>query len=180
MRALPQPRRPGRDELRRLFDPGPVAGPIPLEALRRLEVIGAVIEEALRLWPPLLPRVNQGGGLAVGGRAVPMGAVLELDILAAHRDPDAWPEPDALRPARWLGAEGAAGAAARGPYAFVPLLAGPRNCVGQTLATQEAAAVLAVLLSRFELRPAAGAGPAVAVQPGTAEPQGPGTRVPLG
>ncbi len=172
-----------RDELRRVFGPGPVAGPISLEALRRLEHVGAVIKEALRLWPPvpILTRVNQGGGLTVDGRAVPVGAVLELNIYAAHRDPDAWPEPDAFRPARWLGVEGAAGAAARGPYAFVPFIAGPRNCIGQKLATQEAAAALAVLLSRFELRPAAGAEPVVAVQPGTMEPQGLAVEcVPLG
>ena len=163
-----------RDELRRVLGPGPVAGPIPLEALRRLEYVGAVLKEALRLWPPvpLVPRVNRRGGLAVAGCAVPAGAVVELNIYAAHRDPAAWPEPDAFRPARWLGPAAAAAAAARGPYAFLPFLAGPRGCIGQKFATQEAAAMLAVLLSRFELRPAAGAGPVAAVFVGTVEPGG--------
>ncbi len=163
-----------RDELRRVLGPGPVVGPIPLEALRRLEYLGAVLKEALRLWPPvpLLPRVNRRGGLTVDGRAVPAGAVVELNIYAAHRDPAAWAEPDAFRPGRWLGPAAAEAAAVRGPYAFVPFLAGPRNCVGQKFAMQEAAAMLAVLLSRFELRPAACAGPVVAVFVVTVEPRG--------
>jgi hypothetical protein len=163
-----------RDELRRVLGPGPVTGPISLEALRRLEYVGAVLKEALRLWPPvpLLPRVHRRGGLVVDGRAVPAGAVVELNIYAAHRDPAAWPEPDAFRPARWLGPAAAAAAAARGPYAFLPFLAGPRGCIGQKFATQEAAAMLAVLLSRFELRPAARAGPVVAAFVGTVEPRG--------
>jgi cytochrome P450 family 4 len=163
-----------RDELRRVLGPGPVAGPIPPEALRRLEYVGAVLKEALRLWPPfpLVPRVNRRGGLAVAGCAVPAGAVVELNVYAAHRDPAAWPEPDAFRPARWLGPAAAAAAAARGPCAFVPFLAGPRNCIGQRLAMQEAAAALAVLLFRFELRPAAGAGPVVPAFVVTLEPRG--------
>jgi cytochrome P450 len=54
----------------------------------------------------------------------------------------------------------------------VPFLAGSRSCIGQKLATQEATAMLAVLLSRFELRPATGSGPVDAVFVGTVEPRG--------
>ena len=127
-----------RDELRRVLGPGPAAGPVPLDTLRRLERLTAVLKETLRLWPPVpfLPRVNRAGpgGLRVAGRAVPPGAVLELNIFAAHRDAAVWPEPDAFRPARWLGPGG--GDEARHPYAFLPFLAGPRNCIGQKFALQ--------------------------------------------
>jgi cytochrome P450 family 4 subfamily B1 len=131
-----------------------------------------VLKETLRLWPPvpLIPRIARSAGLEVAGRALPAGAVLELNVFAAHRDAAVWPEPDAFRPARWLGPGG--GDETRPPYAFVPFLAGPRNCIGQKFALQEAATALAVLLTRFELRPAPGAGPVVPVLVATMEPRG--------
>jgi cytochrome P450 len=47
----------------------------------------AALKEALRLWPPLpqLPRVCERDGWAVGGVAVPRGAVVEVNVFAAHR-----------------------------------------------------------------------------------------------
>ena len=166
----PDAQNKARAELARVLGPGAVSASITLDALRRLEYVNAVLKETLRLWPPVpfLPRVHRRGGLTVAGAEVPLGTILELNIYAAHRDPAIWPEPDAFRPARWLEST----AAERPAYAFVPFLAGPRNCIGQRFALQEAAAMLAVLLSRFELRPVAGAGPVNAVLVATAEPRG--------
>jgi cytochrome P450 family 135 len=109
----------------------------------------AIVRETLRLTPPAV------GGLrrlaeprAVAGHRLPAGVVTMVPIPLVHRDPRAFPEPDAFRPERWRD-DGDGGAAAA---AFLPFGDGARRCLGEHLAHAYFAAIVPAILRRVRLR----------------------------
>ena len=67
-----------------------------------------------------------------------------LPIYALHRHRLLWDDPDVFDPKRFApGVE-------RDRFAFLPFGGGPRICIGASFALQEAAIILATLLSRFD------------------------------
>ena len=118
------------------------------EDLHRLPYTTAVIQEAMRLYPPvwLLPRIAIDEDV-VGGYRVPAGADVVIMPYTLHRDPRHWPEPDRFDPGRF--AEGAD--TGRPRYAYIPFGAGPRFCVGNHLGMLEAVLVLAMLCRDLRL-----------------------------
>jgi cytochrome P450 len=124
----------------------------------------AVIDEALRLFPPawaLSRRARRSD--VIGGRAVPAGTMVIVSPWLVHRRGGSWPDPLVFRPERFLGA-----AAARWDY--LPFGQGPRLCIGREFALGEMVMVLSRLLRAYKvsvpqgwLRPAAQA--QVAVHP---------------
>jgi cytochrome P450 len=122
--------------------------------LERLVVTKAVVEEALRLYPPIsaLSRMSEHpdtlGGHPVSGRSL---IVIAPYILHRHRL--IWDRPDIFDPSRFLGAT-----KANIPrFAYLPFGAGPRTCIGASFALQEAILVLATLMHRFDLELSPGA-----------------------
>ena len=67
---------------------------------------------------------------------------------ALHRHQKLWEEPDAFVPDRFDRDR----AAGRHRFAYLPFGAGPRICIGASLAMTEAMLVLAVIGQRFRLR----------------------------
>lgn len=115
-----------------------------------LALTRAVIEEAMRLYPPVpsLSRTALADD-AVGGRCfIPKGALVVISPYLLHRHETLWREPDRFRPERFL--PGARETIER--YAYLPFGAGPRVCIGQQFAMVEASIVLATLVRtlRFE------------------------------
>jgi enediyne biosynthesis protein E7 len=133
-----------RDEAREaLGDRRPV-----FEDLHRLPYTTAVIQEAMRLYPPvwLLPRVSIAEDV-IGGFRVPAGADVLISPYTLHRDPRHWPDPERFDPDRF--AEGQGGDRPR--YAYIPFGAGPRFCVGNHLGMLEAVLVLATVCRELRL-----------------------------
>jgi len=64
-----------------------------------------------------------------------------------HRDPQVYPDPERFDPERWR--DEVAGRHSLPKFAYLPFGAGPRVCVGASLALTESALVLATLLQRF-------------------------------
>ncbi len=109
--------------------------------LRALVRTRAVVEEALRLYPPAWVITRRAtADDVVDGLAVPAGPLGLLSPWLLHRRADSWPDPLDFRPERFLDA----GGPARGDY--VPFGAGPRLCIGRDFALVEATVVLAALL----------------------------------
>ena len=141
------------------------AGPVSLVGHRdALPWTRAVIDEALRLYPPAwaLSRRSHGPDV-VGGRDVPAGTLVIISPWLVHRRDDPWTDPLAFRPERFLDP-----AAARSSY--LPFGQGPRLCIGREFALGEMVLVLAELLREHRVgvpsgwsRPAAQA--QVAVHP---------------
>ncbi len=124
--------------------------------LARLRYTTMVIQEAMRLYPPVwgLPRKALGPD-EIGGYRVPAGADVMICPYTLHRHRDFWADPDQFRPERFEPA--AAGPAHR--YAYIPFGAGPRVCVGSHLGMLEATMVTAMVARRFRLELAGGIGP---------------------
>lgn len=130
------------------------------EDLARLPYTSTVIQEAMRMYPPvwLLPRSAIAEDV-VGEFRVPAGADVLISPYTLHRDRRFWSRPDQFEPERF--APGADNDRPR--YAYIPFGAGPRFCVGNHLGMLEAVLVLAMLCR--ELRVAGVPGQPVVAEP---------------
>ena len=117
--------------------------------LPRLRFTRAVIEETLRLFPPVPIQARVAAqARQIAGRDVPAGAVVMLVPWLLHRHRTWWSEPDSFIPDRFM--PGAAGLPNR--YAYVPFSIGPRICTGAAFGLTEAVLCLATLAQQFRLR----------------------------
>jgi enediyne biosynthesis protein E7 len=107
-----------------------------------------VIDEALRLYPPgwLLSRRTLEPDV-LGGYAVPPHANVLLPLYLLHRHPDFWQEPERFWPERFAPEH----EAERPRFAYMPFAAGPRHCIGETLALYEMLMHLYKVARRYRL-----------------------------
>jgi cytochrome P450 len=113
-----------------------------------LTYLGWVINEALRLYPPIWGFGRQAiRSTSVGPYRLPTGTILWMSQWVIQRDPRWFERPDQFLPERW--ADGLAKRLPRGAY--FPFGAGPRRCLGGTFATWEITLVLATVLRRVRL-----------------------------
>jgi cytochrome P450 len=122
----------------------------PIEGLAgRLVETRAVIEEAIRLYPPIaaISRVAIGAD-ELAGQAIRRGSIIVIAPYVLHRHRRLWDRPDAFDPSRFVGdmCNGI------DRFAYLPFGAGPRTCIGAAFALQEATLVLAAVMHRFNLR----------------------------
>jgi cytochrome P450 len=126
-------------------------GKIGPEQAQRLTFTRQVINEAMRLYPPIFitTRVAQKDG-EVAGHKFKAGTRINIPIYAIHRHRRLWRDPDAFDPDRF-----APGQPPPDRYSFLPFGAGPRICLGAAFAMVEATTILATLarLADFELVP---------------------------
>jgi cytochrome P450 len=122
----------------------------------RLVKSRAVIEEALRLFPPIaaISRVAIAND-DLAGEPVSAGTMVIIAPYVVHRHRHLWERPDEFDPGRFLGAN----REHVHRYAYLPFGAGPRICLGAAFALQEASILLASIISRFVLQLAPGVEP---------------------
>jgi cytochrome P450 len=127
-----------------------LGGRIPaVEDLPRLPYTRMVLEEALRLYPPVVGFNRKA--LAedeVGGYVVPANTLIWLSPYTMHRHPDFWENPEVFDPERFS-PERSAG---RPHFAYFPFGGGPRLCIGSNFAMLEAQLILATIAQRYQLR----------------------------
>ena len=135
-----------RDEARAALDGGPAGA----EDLARTPFAGQVLEETMRLYPPVgfLAR-NVLEPDVISDRDIRPRETVFLNIYALHRHQLYWERPDTFDPERFSPEK----RAARDKYTHVPFGAGPRICVGANFAMMQAQIILTTLLSRFRFRP---------------------------
>ncbi len=111
----------------------------------------AVVEETLRLYPPvpLLPRQAANADRVAGIDIEPAALVVVAPWLL-HRATDLWDRPADFLPERFLGTQRPP------PYTYIPFAAGPRVCPGMSFGLTEAILCLATLAQRFKVRVAEG------------------------
>jgi cytochrome P450 len=125
----------------------------PAEGLaERLVETRAVIDEALRLYPPIvaISRASIGKD-ELAGHAIGRGTIVVVPPYVLHRHRLLWDRPDVFDPERFLGA-------ARGRidrFAYLPFGVGARTCIGNMFALQEATLALAhiVRACRLDMAP---------------------------
>lgn len=101
------------------------------------------LKEAIRLYSivPLVTRtvVNDD---QIGEYLVPRGAKVVVPIRMVHHNPKFWPNPLEYQPERFF-------QELKHPYAFIPFIAGPRNCIGQHFSLLETKIVLSQLVRKY-------------------------------
>ncbi|HWF78485.1 MAG TPA: cytochrome P450 [Caulobacteraceae bacterium] len=118
--------------------------------LPKLQVTRRIVEETMRLYPPapgLSARVAKQAD-DLGGVRIPKGGLIGVSSWVLHRHRTLWDDPETFDPDRFL-PERSAG---RPRFAYLPFGGGPRVCIGQMMAMQEATLILATLAQRFRLR----------------------------
>lgn len=120
--------------------------PVAMSDVGKLPWARAVLDEALRLYPPawLVTRRSLAAD-ELGGREVPPGSLIITSPYLVHRDPDAWPDPDHFDPTRFFDISTRGGDIA---LHYWPFGAGPRLCIGREFALAEGALLLAGIARR--------------------------------
>lgn len=139
------------DWQQRLYDEGErVLGgrPATYQDLPNLPWTGRVVREALRLFPAAhgvgrSPHEDQ----LLGGYLIPAGSWVEVSMWGVHHSPRVWPDPERFDPTRFDLSEGAHPGGHR--YAYLPFGAGPRACVGSTIALTEVQITVATVVQSF-------------------------------
>ncbi|OYV93250.1 MAG: hypothetical protein B7Z73_03685 [Planctomycetia bacterium 21-64-5] len=133
-----------RDEVKAVIgDRLPSAADAP-----QLHVTRAVIQESLRLYPPIwaIPRYVVADD-EIGGFRIPARSTVVLCPYITHRHPAFWDAPDVFDPDRFS-AERTAG---RPKGAYFPFLGGPHLCIGNEFALLEMQLVVARVLQEFDV-----------------------------
>lgn len=110
---------------------------------------GAVVKEAMRLYPPAwgLGRVAMRE-FELAGYRVPKGAIIVMSPWVMQRDERYFSSAENFDPSRWIN-----GQTQNLPrFAYFPFGGGPRQCIGNNFASLEAVLVLAAIAQRFEVR----------------------------
>jgi len=142
-----------RLELDDALNAGRLSNPPSFTETDRLDYLGAVIKETMRLHPfvkPLLEREVPAGGTEIAGQFLPGGTTVGISAESAHRDAAVFgKDGDGFRPERWLEAD----------YQQKLLMersvlgfgAGKRVCMGRHIAELEMKKVIPRLLLEFDV-----------------------------
>jgi cytochrome P450 len=122
--------------------------------LARLSGTRMILEEAMRLYPPV-PFMSRGaiGRDRLGDVTVVAGTRIIIAPWVLHRHRKLWPDADLFDPERFSPER----RAAIPRFAYLPFGAGARICVGAGFAMQEALLALTMIARRFRLSLADGA-----------------------
>ena len=117
-------------------------------ALTQLPLTRAVIEEAMRLYPPV-PFLSRAAVVddRVAGYRIPRGSLVMIAPYVLHRHRRLWNDPDCFDPDRFLPPR----RDAIDRFAYLPFGAGPRVCIGASFSLQEAVIVLARVVHAVRL-----------------------------
>jgi cytochrome P450 len=119
-----------------------------LAQVETLSYTQQVLNEAMRLYPPgwLLSRRTIGADVLGGYQIPPQSSVL-VPLYLVQRHPRYWSDPDQFQPERFAPAHDRV----RPRFSFMPFAAGPRHCIGETLALYEMLMHLQKAVPRFRL-----------------------------
>ena len=142
-----------RDEAQGVLGAGAEARPATGEDLEQLSYIRQVIDETMRLYPP----VGMVNRLALEedelvGRKVRAGDTVFLPFYALHRHEMWWDAPELFDPENFTPDK----VKARDRFLHLPFGGGPRVCVGANFAVMQAQIILSTLLARWAVRPVEG------------------------
>jgi cytochrome P450 len=116
-------------------------------ALSALVYTRAVVQEAMRLYPPAFTLARQAiENDRAGDVPVKAKTVVLIAPWVLHRHRRLWNEPETFDPGRFL-----PGAPPPDRFAYLPFGVGPRVCIGAQFALTEATLVLATLIQAFHI-----------------------------
>lgn len=116
------------------------------EELSTLAYTQATLQESMRLFPPFW-RVSRQATVdtKIKGFDIPAGTNVITSIYTIQRKEKHWENPLEFRPERFLSESSDIH-----KFAYIPFGAGPRICIGSSLAMNEAITILATCLKNYE------------------------------
>lgn len=114
-----------------------------LEDVAKLIYTKRVIQEAMRLYPPIW--IIERRAIAadeIAGYRIPAGSSVVISPYALHRHPAFWERPEEFDPSRFESPPS---------DAYIPFGAGPRFCIGHEFAMLEARLIIVMVLRAFRL-----------------------------
>lgn len=127
-----------------------VSGEVPTpEEVEDLPYLEGALKETMRLFPAGTWTARLAmQDFALNSHPFPKGTWIIMSPYITHRIPELYPEPYRFLPERWLSIHPSA-------YEFMPFSAGPRYCIGTSLAMMQLKIAMSILLKRFryELKP---------------------------
>lgn len=128
-------------------------GTVTIEKIGRLEYTRRAMEEAIRLHSITLLMRRTTSPIVLGDRySLPTGTEIAFSLYALHQDPTRFPNPQHFDPDRWLPDR----RQELPRESFIPFGSGGRKCIGDAFAWTEITIALAVIYSRWRLRPVPG------------------------
>jgi cytochrome P450 len=108
-----------------------------------------IVREGMRLYPPAFVVGRRPvEDITIAGHRMPQGTNVLMSQWVVQRDERWFTRPSEFDPTRWEGDW-----QSRIPkYAYFPFGGGPRVCIGNAFAMQEAVILLAMIFERFELK----------------------------
>ena len=127
-----------------------VSGDIPeYEEVAKLQFSRQVIEESLRLYPPVWlysrTAINDD---RINGYDIPAGTNIFFTPYYLHRSSEYWQQPDAFKPDRFVSEE----TKKRHKFSYIPFSAGPRRCIGDNFSIVEMRVHLGTMAKKFSLQ----------------------------
>jgi cytochrome P450 len=125
-------------------------GPPTAEDLPKLVYLRRLLDETMRLYPPLPVMILRTAAAddMVCGRRVARRSTVAIAPWILHRHRKLWHQPDRFDPERFAPQQ----AAGRSRYAYLPFGIGPHICIGAQLATTQMVLAVAMLAQRFRFR----------------------------
>ncbi|EEF50708.1 cytochrome P450, putative [Ricinus communis] len=119
------------------------------DGLTGLKIVSMIINETLRLYPPVVNVIRKvDGEVKLGELIIPENTEIDIPVIAIHHNPQIWGEDVyKFKPERF--AEGVAKATNNNITAYLPFGLGPRNCVGSSFAITETKIALSMILQRY-------------------------------
>ncbi|XP_074318148.1 cytochrome P450 72A397-like, partial [Silene latifolia] len=118
------------------------------DGLSRLKKVNMILQEVLRLYPPVTALNRQvSRDITIDGKVLPTGVKIQIPVLLVHQDERLWgPDAKEFNPNRF--SQGIIKATG-GSICFFSFGWGPRICIGSNFAMMEVKMGLSIILQRF-------------------------------
>ncbi|KAF7846282.1 hypothetical protein BT93_L4670 [Corymbia citriodora subsp. variegata] len=144
-----------QEEVDQYFEQNPAAD---AHSLSKLSYLDAVINEALRLHPPVpsgVQRFTPPEGIQIGSVFVPGETIIQVPLHTAFRDERNFARPDEFVPERWTTKP----ELTINAVTYAPFSIGPYSCVGKQLGLMEMRYVAAEIVRKYDIALAPGQTP---------------------
>jgi cytochrome P450 len=121
-----------------------VKGDVPAaDEVEQMPYLEGALKETMRLFPAGTWTARLAmQDFELDSHLLPKGTWIIMSPYITHRIPEVFPDPYQFRPERWLSIHPSA-------YEFMPFSAGPRYCIGTSLAMMQLKIAMSILLKRY-------------------------------
>jgi len=136
------------DEMETLF---PDINNITYEGIQKMDVMAVCMKETLRMAPPVATAVERIAlrDHELAGIKIKKDTTLMACHPANHFDERFFEDPLVYNPERWTKPSLSQESVKSNPSLFIPFSMGPRRCIGQNFAMNEAKVILTILMRKF-------------------------------